>query len=169
MIRQERVADYSQIFEVIEKAFENESMSNHKEHILVDQLRHTDAYIPELALVYTDHGEVLGHVFYSECFIGDHPILALAPISVTPEEQGKGIGRQLIDASIERAKWSGFSAIVVLGEPKLYEKFGFKQAAEFNIKAPFDVPSENYMIMELYKGSLQGIEGTVKYAVPFNE
>lgn len=167
MIRQERVQDYAQIYDVIQKAFENEKMTDHKEHILVDQLRHTEAYISELALVYAENGEILGQICYSECFIGEHPVLALAPVAVLPAHQGKGIGTQLIEASIERAKWSGFSAILVLGNPELYKRFGFVQASEFGIEAPFDAPQENYMVMPLYKGSLTGISGAVKYAAPF--
>lgn len=167
MIRQENVKDYAQIYDVIEKAFEGEKISDHKEHLLVNQLRLTDAYIPELALVFSENGEIIGHIFYSECFIGDHPILALAPVSVLPTKQGRGIGTQLIEASIERAKWSGFSAIVVLGDGNYYRRFGFEKASDFGIKAPFEVPEENYLIMPLYKGSLSGIEGTVKYAAPF--
>lgn len=167
MIRQENVKDYAQIYDVIEKAFEGEKMTDHKENLLVNQLRLTDAYIPELALVFSENGEIIGHIFYSECFIGDHPILALAPVSVLPAKQGKGIGTQLIEASLERAKWSGFSAIVVLGDGDYYRRFGFEKASDYGIKAPFEVPEENYLIMPLYKGSLSGIEGTVKYAPPF--
>lgn len=167
MIRQERVQDYAQIYDLIEKAFVNEKITDHKEHILVDQLRHTEAYISELALVYSQDGEIIGHICYSECFIGDHPVLALAPVSVLPAEQGRGIGTQLIEASIERAKWSGFSAILVLGNPDIYTRFGFVQASEFGIEAPFDVPVENFMALPLYKGALVGINGTVKYAAPF--
>lgn len=167
MIRQERVQDYAQIYDVIQKAFEKEEMSNHKEHILVDQLRHTEAFIPELALVCSEENGIIGHICYSECFIGDHPVLALAPVAVLPAKQRRGVGTQLIEASIERAKWSGFSAIIVLGDPKLYHRFGFVEASKFSIEAPFDVPSENYMVLPLYKGALVDVKGSVTYAAPF--
>ncbi len=169
MIRQEKASQFEQIASVIEKAFANEEMSDHKEHLLVGKLRQDPAYIPELALVYLENNEVIGHIFYSEAFIGDHPVLALAPVSVSPEHQGKGIGTQLIEASLERAKWSGFSAIVLLGHAQFYPRFGFEKASQYNISAPFDVPDENFMVLPLYKGSLQGIEGTVQYAPPFRE
>lgn len=167
MIRQEKVKDYAQIFDVIREAFESEKSSNHKEHLLVDQIRLTDAYIPELALVYTEDEEVVGHVFYSECFIGDHPALALAPVAVLPEHQGKGIGTQLIEASLERAKWSGFSAIIVLGDPAFYRQYGFEEASQHGITAPINVASENYLVLPLYKGALTDVTGTVSYAAPF--
>ncbi|MBQ0139188.1 MAG: N-acetyltransferase [Kurthia sp.] len=167
MIRQEKVKDYAQIFDVIRAAFESDKLSNHKEHLLVDQVRLTDAYIPELALVYSEDGEIIGHIFYSECFIGDHPVLALAPVAVLPEHQGKGIGTQLVEASLERAKWSGFSAIVVIGDPAFYRPYGFEEASDYNITAPIHVPKENYLVLPLYKGALTGISGTVKYAEPF--
>lgn len=167
MIRQEKVKDYAQIDDVIRKAFEPEKLSNHKEHLLVNQIRLTDAYIPELALVYSEDGEITGHIFYSECFIGEHPVLTLAPVAVLPEEQGKGIGTQLVEASLERAKWSGFSAIIVVGDPKFYGQFDFEEASKYGIIAPNNIPSENYLVLPLYKGALTGITGTVKYADPF--
>lgn len=168
MIRQEKVKDYAQIYEVIQKAFEEVKLSDHKEHLLVDQLRLTDAYIPELALVYAEENEVIGHIFYSEAFIGEHPVLVLAPVCVLPEHQGKGIGTQLVEASLERSKWSGFSAVVVLGDPVFYRQFDFEQASDYKIQVPANIPLENYLVLPLYKGALTGIEGVVTYAAPFH-
>ncbi|GEK35025.1 GNAT family N-acetyltransferase [Kurthia sibirica] len=169
MIRQERASDYNEIHEVIKEAFKTVENSDHREPILVDKLRQTDAYMKELALVYIEDNKIVGHICYSECFIGEHPVLALAPVSVLPAYQNKGIGTALIEASLERAKWSGFSAVIVVGHADYYPRFGFQQVDTTAISLPFEVPAENFMILPLYKGSLTDVMGEVVYAAPFTE
>lgn len=94
--------------------------------------------------------------------------LALAPVSVAPGHQKKGIGGKLIVAALEKAKELGYGSVVVLGHPEYYPKFGFKKASEWNIKAPFEVPDEVFMAMELRENALQGVEGVVQYSEAFS-
>lgn len=169
MIRKEKKQDTEQIRVLLQQAFQTEPHSNQKEHELVGKLRLTDAYIEDLALVYVEQDQVVGFITYTECFIGDFPILALGPIAVLPEKQGQGIGTQLMEASLERAKWSGFAAVVVLGHADYYARFGFERANLYGIQAPFDVPLENYRVLPLYKGALTDVSGVVTYAQPFYE
>lgn len=51
LIRQETEKDFEQVEEVVRLAFGNMPESDHTEHILVERLRQSDAYIPELSLV----------------------------------------------------------------------------------------------------------------------
>ena len=50
-IRQEQIKDYEAVHKVVELAFRDMEDSDHSEPFLVDQLRQTDAFIPELSLV----------------------------------------------------------------------------------------------------------------------
>lgn len=168
MIRKEK-KDAEQISGLLQRAFQTDPHSNQKEHELVEKLRVTDAYIDDLALVYVEQDKIIGFIMYTECFIGDFLVLALGPLAVLPEKQGQGIGTQLMEASIERAKWSGFAAVVVLGHADYYARFGFERADQYGIQAPFDVPLENYRVLPLYKGALTDISGVVTYAQPFYE
>jgi predicted N-acetyltransferase YhbS len=93
--------------------------------------------------------------------------LAMAPVAVLPEYQNQGSGGKLIVAAHNKAKELGFESVIVLGHEGYYPKFGFKLAESFGIKPPFDVPSENFMAMELVDGALEGVEGVVKYAEEF--
>ena len=95
--------------------------------------------------------------------------LALAPVSVVPEHQNKGIGSELISESLKIAKELGFKSVIVLGHDKYYPRFGFKPASTWGIKAPFDVPDEAFMALELEDGSLEDISGTVVYSKEFSE
>lgn len=95
--------------------------------------------------------------------------LALAPVSVARGHQKKGIGGKLIVAALEKAKELGYGSVVVLGHPEYYPKFGFKKAIEWNIKAPFEVPEEVFMVIELTENALESVEGVVQYSSAFAE
>lgn len=76
--------------------------------------------------------------------------------------QNKGIGKYLIEKSLEKEKELGFQSVIVLGHPKYYQKFGFRESSLWQIKAPFEVPEEALMAIELQKGSLDNISGLVE-------
>ncbi|MEK4708037.1 GNAT family N-acetyltransferase [Bacillus sp. FSL R10-2780] len=171
-IRQEQQNDYSKTEEVVKEAFLNEEFSDKKEHELVSRIRKCDAFIPELSVVAVDE-EIVGHIMLSKIKIEQDGTsvesLALAPVSVAPGHQKKGIGGKLIVAALEKAKELGYGSVVVLGHPEYYPKFGFKKASDWNIKAPFEVPDEVFMVMELRENALQGVEGVVQYSSAFSE
>ncbi|EEL33562.1 N-acetyltransferase [Bacillus toyonensis] len=171
-IRQEQKNDYRKTEEVVKKAFLNEEFSDKKEHELVKRIRECDAFIPELSIVAVDK-EIVGHIMLSKITIeqGGTTVdsLALAPVSIAPSHQKKGIGGKLITAALEKAKELGYGSVVVLGHPEYYPKFGFERASQWNIKAPFEVPDEVFMVMELRENTLQGVEGIVQYSSAFAE
>ena len=171
-IRQEQQNDYSKTEEVVKEAFLNEEFSDKTEHELVSRIRKCDAFIPELSIVAVDE-EIVGHIMLSKITIEKDGVsvdsLALAPVSVARGHQKKGIGGKLIGAALEKAKELGYVSVVVLGHPEYYPKFGFKKASEWNIKAPFEVPDEVFMAMELRGDALQGVEGIVQYSSAFAE
>ncbi|OQR57512.1 GNAT family N-acetyltransferase [Bacillus sp. CDB3] len=171
-IRQEQKNDYSKTEEVVKQAFLNEEFSDKKEHELVKRIRKCDAFIPELSLVAVDEG-IVGHILLSKITIEQDGTsvesLALAPVSVARGHQKKGIGGKLTTAALEKAKELGYESVVVLGHPEYYPKFGFERASQWNIKAPFEVPDEVFMVMELRENALQGAEGVVQYSSAFSE
>ena len=171
-IRQEQRNDYSKTEEVVKEVFLNEEFSDKTEHELVKRIRKCDAFIPELSLVAVDE-EIVGHILLSKITIEQDGTsvesLALAPVSVARGHQKKGIGGKLIVAALEKAKELGYESVVVLGHPEYYPKFGFKKASDWNIKAPFEVPDEVFMVMELRENALQGVEGIVQYSSAFSE
>ncbi|ENQ3112029.1 GNAT family N-acetyltransferase [Bacillus sp. GKis3/1] len=171
-IRQERQTDYRKTEEVVQQAFLNEEFSDKKEHALVKRIRECDAFIPELSMVAVDE-EIVGHIMLSKITIEQDGAsvdsLALAPVSVARGYQKKGIGGKLIVAALAKAKELGYGSVVVLGHPEYYPKFGFKKASEWNIKAPFEVPEEVFMVMELTENALEGVKGVVQYSSAFAE
>lgn len=90
-------------------------------------------------------------------------------MSVLPDFQNKGIGSQLVREGLEAAKKLGHRSVIVLGHDKFYPCFGFITASKFNIKAPFDVADEVFMVIELATDGLKSISGIVEYPKEFNE
>ena len=172
-IRQEIEKDYKISENIIEKAFKYAEYSDHKEQFLVDRLRRSNAFIPELSLVAEIDGVIVGHIMFTKLLIKndetEYESLALAPISVLPEYHNKGIGSKLIKEGVKIAKDLGFKSVIVLGHEKYYPRFGFQSAIKWGIKAPFDVPNESFMALELEDGGLDGVTGTVVYPKEFFE
>jgi putative acetyltransferase len=120
-------------------------------------------------------GCVVGHALLSHADVVDiagiaRAVLALAPVAVMPAYQGRGLGTELVVASLEAATATYSSAVIVLGPPGYYARFGFEPAAPHGIEPPFsDVPSEAWMVVETTAGGLAGLRGVVRYAPPFDE
>lgn len=88
-------------------------------------------------------------------------------MSVSPKFQGMKIGKALIEKALNKAKEMGFESVVVLGHENYYPKFGFEVASKFGIKAPFEVPDEVFMAIELKEGKLKNVSGIVEYSSAF--
>ncbi|MBD1420828.1 GNAT family N-acetyltransferase [Sphingobacterium chuzhouense] len=171
-IRKEEKEDFKTVFELIQKSFETEELSDHKEHYLVERLRNSDAFVPELSLIAEVNNQIVGYILLTKIKIEDdaknsYTSLALAPVAVLPEVQGKGIGGKLIEAAHKKARELGFGSVILLGHENYYPKFGYKLTKEFGIKLPFDVPEANCMAIELTEGSLQNVNGIVHYPKEF--
>jgi len=164
-IREEEKSDIKKIWEVNAEAFETEAEAN-----LVNALRDSD--IPFISLVAEERGEVTGHILFTPVeLIEDNSglrLMGLAPMAVVPKLQKKGIGSQLVKTGLESCLAQGYDAVVVLGHPEYYPKFGFVSSVKFGIKSEYEVPDEVFMVLELHEGSLKGHRGIIKYQPAFS-
>lgn len=165
IIRKENIKDKNIIYSLIKEAFKNETHSDGDEPDLVNRLRNSKNYIPELSLVAIVDESIIGYIMFTKILIENEDkkfeSLALAPLAVLPDCQNKGIGSKLISKGLEIAKNLGYKSVIVLGSETYYPKFG--------IKAPFEVPSPNFMAIELEESALKDVFGTVVYAKEFFE
>ena len=158
-VRSERQGDEAAIRQVHAEAF-----ARAQEGRLVDALRAAGAaVISEVAVV---DGAVVGHVLFSPA--GD-ALLGLAPLAVVPAQQKKGLGAALVRRGLERAREAGARAVVVLGEPGYYQRFGFVPALRFGLRCKWPGTEEAFMALELQAGALRGAAGTVAYHPAFDE
>ena len=165
LIRAEEHRDWAAIHAVNVSAFETPAEAN-----LVDTLR--EHAQPLVSLVAEDKGAIVGHIMFSPVSLPGHPalrIVGLAPMAVAPEHQRKGVGSALVRAGLDHCRQLGFGAVVVLGHPAYYPRFGFSSSARFGIGCEYDVPEEVFMVAELKDGFLGGASGTVKYHAAFSD
>lgn len=171
IVRQEQEKDHSQVFKVVENAFKNVEHSDHQEQFLVEKLRKSDAFIPELSIVAEIDNKIVGHILFTKLSVRNDSesftSLALAPVSVEPEYQGKGIGNQLINYGHKIARELGYESVILIGHENYYPKFGYKKTSNFGISFPFDIPEENGMALELVEDGLKNINGIVTYPKEF--
>lgn len=167
IIRPETPEEYAAIHAVNALAFGRE-----QEARLVDTLRQSPGFTPELSLVAVEAGQVVGHVLFSPIRIetesGDVPILSLAPVAVRPEAQNRGIGSQLIRHGLDECRRLGHTIVVLIGHPNYYPRFGFSPARAMGLEAPFPIPDEAFMALELVPGALAGVTGLVRYPPAFD-
>jgi putative acetyltransferase len=164
LIRGEEQRDWAAIHAVNLSAFETPLEAN-----LVDALRGQAQ--PLVSLVAEDDGAIVGHIMFSPVLLSGPParrIMGLAPMAVTPAHQRKGIGSALVRAGLEQCRQLGVGAVVVLGHPAYYPRFGFLSSARFGIGCEYDVPEEAFMVVELQAGFLGGASGTAKYHAAFS-
>jgi len=167
-IRPETKNDYLAIREINDLAFKQKN-----EGLLIEKLRETSDFIPELSLVAQFEGKVVGHLLLYPVQVNNkntkHAVLSLGPMSVHPDYQRKGIGSKLVREGLKRAKEKGYGSVILVGHPEYYPRFGFSKASKFEIKVPFDAPDNAFMALELVENALQNVKGVVEYPNSFYE
>ena len=164
LIRAEERRDWAAVHAVNVSAFETPAEAN-----LVDALR--EQAQPLVSLIAEDNGAIVGHIMFSPVSLSGHPALktvGLAPMAVAPEHQRKGIGSALVRAGLEQCRQLGFGAVVVLGHPAYYPRFGFLSSRCFGIGCEYEVPEEVFMVVELQADFLRGASGKIKYHSAFS-
>lgn len=156
LIRRETPADISAI-----RAVTNLAFKDGPEAPLIDWLREDEGWIPSLSLVADG---VLGHVVCTRGYIDELPALGLGPLAVHPDHQRAGVGSALMHAVLGAAEAQGESAVILLGDPRYYSRFGFRLAAEFGITPPVASWAPHFQA-RLF-GPVPG--GAFRYAEPFN-
>jgi predicted N-acetyltransferase YhbS len=177
MIRPAEETDREAINGVLHAAFE---ASGEADDIveLVEAVVSDRHHLPDLELVAEEDGHVVGHVLFSRAEIEEPlpgaitnktPAVLLAPLAVHPDYQNAGVGSRLVREGLERAHALGEHIALVLGHPIYYSRFGFSEALQRGIRAPHDVPSEAWMVVELESSALQDVLGTVGTLAAFDD
>lgn len=164
-IRKEQPSDIEKIWDVNSEAFETDAEAN-----LVNALRNSGC--DYVSLVAETETKVVGHILFTPVELtGDEnklKLIGMGPMAVLSKYQNKGFGSELVEAGLEHCQSLGYDAVVVLGHPSYYPKFGFVPSVKYGIKSEYDVPNEVFMILELVPESLNSHSGIIKYHEAFN-
>ena len=138
---------------------------------LVDGLRGAGRAV--VSLVARQDERVVGHVLLSPMSVESNPagltVLGLAPLAVLPELQRRGVGSALMHAATARCRELGVAAVVLIGDPAYYGRFGFETASRFGLVCEYDVPEEAFVVLELVNGALAQLGGLARYSPEFAE
>jgi putative acetyltransferase len=143
----ERPNDVGGIRALLDQAFPGEPVGQ-----LVDVLRAEGDLL--LSLVAEGAGEIVGHIGFSPVAIA--PCLMqttqLSPLAVADAHRRRGIGADLVRTGIARCRTLDLEALLVLGDPAYYQRFGFEPALAAHLRSRWSGP--HLMAMELYPEAL---------------
>jgi putative acetyltransferase len=168
-IRAEQRGDEPAIAAVVEAAFGSPAEAR-----LVDLIRASRGFWPELSLVAEDGGRLVGHVMISEAALEDggrsRPIAMLSPLAVAPDRQRQGVGSALVRAVTAGAEERGEPLVVLEGAPAYYGRLGFEPADPLgiHITLPGWAPAEAAQVMRL-RAYDPSVRGRVIYPSAFDE
>ena len=167
IIRLEKTEEHRETEALVREAFWNVYRPGCLEHYVLNQLRSDEAFVPELNFVMEKDGRLIGQNMFMRAAIkaddgSDLPIMTMGPICISPELQGQGYGKRLLDYSLEKAAELGCGALCLEGNINFYGKSGFTYASEFGIRyhgLPEGADASFFLCKELKKGYLDGISG----------
>jgi putative acetyltransferase len=110
--------------------------------------------------------ELVGHILFSR--VRDNArsgrIAGLAPVSVRVGRQKSGIGTALIRSGLDACRVRGIGAVIVLGDPAYYGRFGFSATLGGKLACAYSGP--HFQALELVSSALDGVM-RVDYAPAF--
>lgn len=164
IIRSENEQDHRIVEELTREAFWNHYMPGCFEHFILHNLRNSRDFIAKLDFVAEMKGQIVGNIVYSRGIIKDKQekgieVICFGPVSVLPALQKQGIGSALINHSIKEAKLMDYPAICIYGDPRYYNRFGFRCAEKYDIKTADDKFAVALQVLELKTGALKNISG----------
>ena len=152
-IRRERACDHQEVYKLIQASFSGAEHAEGNEQDLVQALRKSSAFVPELSLVAVEDNRIIGHILFTE-------------VRINSTVQRRGVGQALMREGHTLAAQMGYGFSVVLGSSGYYPKAGYVPADVYGIEPPFDVPRENFMALSL-QGEAEPLHGMVMYAPEF--
>ena len=164
-IRSERLDEVEPVRRVHEQAFGRSAEAR-----LVEMLRQANKAL--VSLVAVDQEHIVGHILFSAVSLSIAPrrvrAVGLAPLAVLPAHQKIGIGSKLVREGLERCRKAGYAAVVVLGSPRYYSRFGFTRAIDYRLDNEYGA-HEEFMALELQERALASVSGTARYQPEFRE
>ena len=156
IIRAETPDDYDDIRRVNDEAFRDPIDAQ-----LIDMIRASDRFVPELSLVAVSAGQTLGHVIssYVDLVPGSRRVLQVGPLAVVPSHHRNGVGSALMHETIRVADEMGEPMLMLEGNPAYYGRFGFTRADAQGIEMPPECPGPQYFMLRplgAYDPTLQG-------------
>ncbi len=169
-VRPERDSDAAEIAAVTRAAFGSAQGAGEAEVALIEALRSRGKAV--VSLVATNDEQVVGHVLFSPVTMvparDARRMLGLAPLGVHPDAQGRGLGSALVNRGLRECRSAGYDAVVVLGDPAYYGRFGFEPASRYGLSNQYGA-DEGFLVLGLRPEALDDLTGIAMYEPEFAE
>ncbi|MGA7586219.1 MAG: N-acetyltransferase [Rouxiella badensis] len=164
LIRVEIPVDAAGIDNLLRKAFGRDDEAD-----LVQRLRE-DGLLTLGVVATDDEGGVVGYAAFTPVDVQgeDRQWVGLGPLAVEESLRRQGLGEKLVYEGLDSLNEFGYAAVVVLGAPEYYGRFGFKPAAQFNLHCRWPDSAEAFQLYVLANNALEGANGLVEYPPHFN-
>jgi putative acetyltransferase len=159
LIRTTEMADRDAVVELVRAAFSGPDRDGSEEVGIVRHIWDQGDLARPIDLVAADGETIVGHVLGSRGTVGEVALLGLAPLAVLPDRQRRGVGSALVHELLQRAESAGWPAVVLLGDPAYYSRFGFEPSGPQGITyAPVGADSPYFQVHVLasHDRSLRG-------------
>ncbi|PHM71098.1 GNAT family N-acetyltransferase [Xenorhabdus sp. KJ12.1] len=159
LIRVEIPVDAMGIDRLLRESFETSAEAE-----LVHKLRE-DGLLTLGVVATDDEGHVIGYVGFTPVDVNgqDHNWVGLAPLAVAESYRRQGIGEKLVYEGLDSLNEFGYGAVVVLGEPEYYQRFGFRPAEEYQLHCQWSGCERYFQVYTLADVSLDDCHGLVTY------
>ena len=114
-----------------------------------------------LALVARNGGRLVGSVRLWNVSAGGRAALLLGPLAVEASLQGNGVGSGLMQVALSRAAEAGHGAVILVGDPDYYARFGFDGSAVAGLMLPGQDDRRRFLGLELAPRALAGTSGLI--------
>ncbi|MGA0608115.1 GNAT family N-acetyltransferase [Phenylobacterium sp. VNQ135] len=103
-----------------------------------ERVREFADFAPELSFCAWEAGKLAGVVRMWRVNVGETPVVFLGPLAVEPGLQSAGVGGRLVAQACAAAKAAGEAAVLLVGDPPYFERFGFVAAPNAVMPGPVD-------------------------------
>lgn len=149
IVRPEQPGDESAIAAILQATFDDGSEAR-----LVERLRGSESWVPELSIVVQQEEQLVAYALLSRVTAGEADALALGPVAVLPDHQGGRLGSALVRMALDRARSLGFDCAIAIGPPRFLESCGFEPATAHGVTSEMPLPQDAFRICELKPGSM---------------
>jgi predicted N-acetyltransferase YhbS len=156
-IRKERPADVDAREKLLDRAYGPARFSKASARLREERLPATG-----LSFVATEGREIVGTVRLWNVAAGPgRAALLLGPLAVDPAHRRKGLGGKLMKHAISATRMRGHAAILLVGDPAYYARFGFSADMTGALRMPGSFDANRLLALELLPGALAGAQGLI--------
>jgi len=117
-------------------------------------------------------GAIIGGVLCSRLSYAqdDRNLFVLGPVAVVTDQQGNGIGQQLLTYALAGLRSAGVDIAMTYGDPNYYAKVGFLPISEADAQAPFKLSQpEGWLAQPLTDHQITPLQGPSRCVEALND